>query len=99
MMDESSRDRAIDILFFIVATFLDLFVFVLLRRQFLNEVAEPPDLHLDFAALALVVVDFSQIPSPVHIVDPSLVISVDSQRAEVAEVQLDDVVVESGHYF
>jgi hypothetical protein len=90
--------------------FLDFVSFILLlpilrlfspvpSRQLLDQVAEPSDLGLELLILALIVVDFHLVALLVGEVNALLVISVDGQGSEVAEVELDDVVVRPSDYF
>ena len=90
--------------------FLDFVSFILLlpilrlfspvpSRQLLDQVAKPSDLGLELLILALIVVDFHLVALLVGEVNALLVISVDGQGSEVAEVELDDVVVRPSDYF
>lgn len=63
----------------------------------MNEVAEPAYLRLQLAVLALIVIDLQLNSLLINIVNPLLVLPTNSQRSQITEMQLNNVITHPSH--
>lgn len=81
----------------IVLRHILLLLILVMSRQLLNEVTEPTYLSLQLAVLALIVIDLQLDSLLINIVNPLLVLPTNSQRSQITEMQLNNVITHSSH--